>query len=59
MRRYIMQHSEVYDQMIVLIRNTMRIMKLNYKLKIVFWKDFFHPILVSFMSIAQNISAAK
>lgn len=52
MRRYIMQHSEVYDQMIVLIRNTMRIMKLNYKLKIVFWKDFFHPILVSFMSIA-------
>jgi hypothetical protein len=57
MRRYIMQHSEVYDQMFVLTRNTMRIMMLNYKLKIVFWKDVFHPILISFMSIVQNITA--
>ena len=43
--------------MFVLIRNTMRIMMLNYKLKIVFWKDLFHPILISFMSIVQNITA--
>ena len=57
MRRYIMQHSEVYDQMFVLIRYTMRIMLLNYKLKIFFWKDVFHPILISFMSIVQNITA--
>ena len=35
----------------------MRIMMLNYKLKIVFWKDLFHPILISFMSIVQNITA--
>lgn len=43
--------------MFVLTRNTMRIMMLNYKLKIVFWKDIFHPILISFMSIVQNITA--
>jgi hypothetical protein len=30
---------------------------LNYKLKIVFWKDVFHPILVTFLSIVQNITA--
>lgn len=56
MRRYIMQHSEVYDQMFVLTRNTIRIMMLNYKLKIFFWKDVFHPILISFMGIVQNIT---
>ena len=57
MRKYISQHSEVYDQMFVLIRNTIRIMMLNYKLKIVFWKDIFHPILITFFSIVQNITA--
>jgi hypothetical protein len=43
--------------MFVLVRNTIRIMMLNYKLKIVFWKDVFHPILVTFLSIVQNITA--
>jgi len=51
MRRYILQNSNVYDQMFVLLRNIIRIMMLNYKLKIVFWKDIFHPILVTFLSI--------
>jgi hypothetical protein len=47
----------VYDEMFVLFRNTVRIMMLNYKLKIVVWRDLLHPILVTFMSIVQNISA--
>lgn len=51
MRSYILQNSKVYDQMFVLLRNIIRIMMLNYKLKIVFWKDIFHPILVTFLSI--------
>ena len=57
MRTYINQHSNVYDQMFVLIRSFVRIMMLNYKLKIVFWRDLFHPIFVTFMSITQNIIA--
>lgn len=57
MRLYILQHSNVYDQMFVLVRNILRIMLINYKLKIIFWKDVFHPILVTFLSIVQNITA--
>ena len=40
-----------------MVRNCVRIMLLNYKLKIIFWKDIFHPIFVTFMSIFQNITA--
>ena len=43
--------------MFVLVRNTLRILILNYKLRIVFWKDLFHPIFVSFLGIFQNITA--
>lgn len=57
MRRYIKQNMNVYDQMFVMVRNVIRIMLLNYKLKIVFWKDIFHPIFVNFLSIVQNITA--
>ena len=57
MRKFITQHSNVYDQMFVIIRNTVRIMQLNYKLEIVFWKDIFHPIFICFLGIFQNITA--
>ena len=43
--------------MFVLVRNTLRILILNYKLRIVFWKDLLHPIFVSFLGIFQNITA--
>ena len=56
-RRYINQKQKIYDHMFVLVRNTLRILILNYKLRIVFWKDLFHPIFVSFLGIFQNITA--
>ena len=43
--------------MFVMVRNVIRIVLLNYKLKIVFWKDVFHPIFICVLSIAQNITA--
>lgn len=51
MRKYILQHSNVYDQMFVIVRNTARIMQLNYKLKIIFWKDIFNPIFITVLGI--------
>lgn len=39
-----------------IVRFTLRMIQLNYKLEIIFWKDIFNPILVTFISIGQNIA---
>lgn len=57
MRAFISQGITVKDQLFVMSRNLLRIILLNYKLKIVFWKDVVHPILATFLSIVQNIIA--
>lgn len=43
--------------MFVFVRNILRIMMLNFKLKIRPWKNIFHPILISFFGLVQNITA--
>lgn len=57
MSKFITQHSNVYEQMFVIARNSMRILQLNYKLDIVFWRDIFNPIIINCFGIIQNITA--
>ena len=56
MRNYVSMHSNKNEQVLVLIRNTLRIIQLNYKLNVVFWNKL-HPIFISCMGICQNITA--
>jgi hypothetical protein len=57
MRNYINMHQNVNDQITVIIRNSLRIIQLNYKLNIFFWKDILDPISICLIGIAQNITA--
>ena len=56
-RKYINQKQKMYDHMFVFVRNIMRVMMLNYKLKISPWINIFHPIVVTVFGIVQNITA--
>ena len=56
-RKYINQKQRLYDHMFVLVRNTLRILILNYKLGIFFWTTVLHPIFVCFLGIFMNITA--
>ena len=51
MRKYINLKPKLYDQLFVLVRNTLRILMLNFKLRIPFWKNIFHPIAVTFLGL--------
>lgn len=57
MRKYINQLPRTYDHLFVILRNTLRILMLNFKLQIPFWKDLFHPITVTFLGLIQNITS--
>jgi hypothetical protein len=57
MRKYINLKPKLYDQLFVLVRNTLRILMLNFKLRIPFWKNIFHPIAVTFLGLIQNITS--
>ena len=47
----------MYEHMFVIIRNILRSLMLNFKLKYEPWKTIFHPILISFFGLIQNITA--
>lgn len=50
-RKYINTKPKLYDELFVIIRNALRILMLNFKLKIVFWKNIFHPIAVTMLGL--------
>lgn len=56
-RKYINTKPKLYDELFVIIRNALRILMLNFKLRIPFWKDLFHPIGVTFLGLVQNITS--
>ena len=57
MRNYINLKQKMYEHMFVIIRNILRSLMLNFKLKYEPWKTIFHPILISFFGLIQNITA--
>ena len=56
-RNYISMHSNINEQVLGLINNMLRIIQLNYKLDIVFWKELIHPISISVIIVFHNITA--
>ena len=56
MRKYIHEKMKMYDHIFVLIRNTARIMMLNYKLKLPVHRDIFNPIVITEIGIIMSIT---
>mmetsp|Transcript_11537 Transcript_11537/g.15585 ORF Transcript_11537/g.15585 Transcript_11537/m.15585 type:complete len:142 (+) Transcript_11537:1311-1736(+) len=46
----------MYDHMFVLVRNTCRIMMLNYKLKLPIHRDILNPIVVAEVGVMMSIT---
>ena len=46
----------MYDHIFVLVRNTLRIFMLNYKLKLPIHRDIWNPIVVTQLGIAMSIT---
>ena len=46
----------MYDHIFVLIRNSFRIMMLNYKLKLPIHRDIFNPIVIAFLGVLMSIT---
>lgn len=46
----------MYDHIFVLVRNSLRIMMLNYKLKLPIHRDVFNPIVITFVGILMSIT---
>ena len=46
----------MYDHMFVLVRNTFRIMMLNYKLKLPIHRDILSPIVVAEVGVMMSIT---
>ena len=56
MRKYIHEKMKMYDHIFVLVRNTARIMMLNYKLKLPIHRDIFNPIVITEIGIIMSIT---
>ncbi len=56
-RMMINQKQKYYDHIFVLIRNTFRILMLNYKLGLPVWRQVFSPIVITEAGILMSISA--
>ena len=56
-RKLINQKLKLYEQMFVLVGNTLKILMLNYKLNVPVYRRLFHPILICVFGIFQNIVA--
>ena len=46
----------MYDHIFVLVRNSLRIFMLNYKLKLPIHRDIWNPIVVTQLGIAMSIT---
>ena len=53
---FIREKMKLYDQVFVLVRNTLRIMMLNFKLKMPVWRNIFHPILIQEIGVIMSIT---
>ena len=53
---FIRQKLKMYDHMFVLVRNTFRIMMLNYKLKLPIHRDILSPIVVAEVGVMMSIT---
>ena len=55
-RLFIKQKLKMYDHIFVLLRNSFRIMMLNYKLKLPIHRDIFNPIVIAFIGVMMSIT---
>ena len=53
---YIRQKLKMYDHIFVLIRNSFRIIMLNYKLKLPVHRDVFNPIVITYVGVMMSIT---
>ena len=56
LRIYIRQKLKFYNHLFVVIRNSFRIMMLNYKLKLPIHRDIFNPIVIAEIGIIISIT---